>query len=127
VVTGALGIKKGRKDKNKQMASADEMYVASSPNAIRSLSGKVAGLQIANPIHKEEEKIINGNNTIPSIIEPIQEEYDTFVENQFTSPKSEPLSTFSIDVDNASCQTFYQPRTKSTKRCCSCRGNDEFL
>ncbi len=36
------------------------------------------------------------------IIEPDQEDYELFVENQFTSPKSEPLSTFSIDVDNAS-------------------------
>ncbi len=30
------------------------------------------------------------------------EDYGAIVENQFTSPKSEPLSTFSIDVDNAS-------------------------
>jgi Ca-activated chloride channel homolog len=30
------------------------------------------------------------------------EDYGTIVENPFTSPKSEPLSTFSIDVDNAS-------------------------
>ncbi|RBA28789.1 vWA domain-containing protein [Flavobacterium tibetense] len=41
------------------------------------------------------------DNSIPSI-EPNQEDYELFVENQFTSPKSEPLSTFSIDVDNAS-------------------------
>lgn len=31
-----------------------------------------------------------------------QEEYETFLENQFESPKNAPLSTFSIDVDNAS-------------------------
>ena len=30
------------------------------------------------------------------------EDYGSIVENPFTSPKSEPLSTFSIDVDNAS-------------------------
>ena len=41
------------------------------------------------------------DNSIPSI-EPNQEDYELFVENPFTSPKSEPLSTFSIDVDNAS-------------------------
>ena len=41
------------------------------------------------------------DNSIP-IIEPNQEDYELFVENPFTSPKSEPLSTFSIDVDNAS-------------------------
>ena len=31
-----------------------------------------------------------------------QEDYDTFTENAFESPKTAPLSTFSIDVDNAS-------------------------
>ena len=35
-------------------------------------------------------------------IEVDQEEYENFIENQFESPKSAPLSTFSIDVDNAS-------------------------
>ncbi|RZJ53552.1 MAG: DUF3520 domain-containing protein, partial [Flavobacterium sp.] len=30
------------------------------------------------------------------------EDYDTFLENEFESPKTAPLSTFSIDVDNAS-------------------------
>ena len=30
------------------------------------------------------------------------EDYNPFVENPFENPKSEPLSTFSIDVDNAS-------------------------
>ncbi|PIF71777.1 VWA domain-containing protein [Flavobacterium sp. 2] len=38
----------------------------------------------------------------PSPAQPTQEDYDTFVENAFESPKTAPLSTFSIDVDNAS-------------------------
>ncbi len=38
----------------------------------------------------------------PKSIEVSQEDYDNFVENPFESPKSAPLSTFSIDVDNAS-------------------------
>lgn len=46
---------------------------------------------------KTEQKILP-----PKSIEVSQEEYDNFVENQFESPKSAPLSTFSIDVDNAS-------------------------
>src|SRR5690606_26568492 len=33
---------------------------------------------------------------------PTQEDYESFVENPFESPKNAPLSTFSIDVDNAS-------------------------
>ena len=53
----------------------------------------------------KKEKLIKEitpfDNSIP-IIEPNQEDYELFVENPFTSPKSEPLSTFSIDVDNAS-------------------------
>ena len=31
-----------------------------------------------------------------------QEEYESFIENQFENPATTPLSTFSIDVDNAS-------------------------
>lgn len=38
----------------------------------------------------------------PKSIEVSQEDYDSFVENQFETPKNAPLSTFSIDVDNAS-------------------------
>ena len=33
---------------------------------------------------------------------PNQEDYENFVENPFETPKTAPLSTFSIDVDNAS-------------------------
>jgi Ca-activated chloride channel family protein len=32
----------------------------------------------------------------------LDEDYDSFIENPFESPKKAPLSTFSIDVDNAS-------------------------
>ncbi|WP_432419481.1 YfbK domain-containing protein [Flavobacterium limnophilum] len=46
---------------------------------------------------KPEQKVLP-----PKSIEVSQEDYDNFVENQFESPKSAPLSTFSIDVDNAS-------------------------
>lgn len=56
------------------------------------------------PIEKKDKlikEVAPFDNSIPSI-EPNQEDYELFVENQFTSPKSEPLSTFSIDVDNAS-------------------------
>lgn len=38
----------------------------------------------------------------PTPSQPAQEDYNTFVENAFESPKTAPLSTFSIDVDNAS-------------------------
>jgi Ca-activated chloride channel family protein len=52
---------------------------------------------------KELKKELDKLNITPTIpITPNQEDYDSFVENQFESPKSAPLSTFSIDVDNAS-------------------------
>ena len=40
--------------------------------------------------------------TTPITVEPDNEDYNSFVENAFESPKAAPLSTFSIDVDNAS-------------------------
>jgi Ca-activated chloride channel homolog len=49
---------------------------------------------------EEEEKTPVKPKSIK--IEVDQEEYENFIENQFESPKTAPLSTFSIDVDNAS-------------------------
>ncbi len=49
---------------------------------------------IANP--QSDPKII------PSNPQTTEEDYDSFIENPFESPKAAPLSTFSIDVDNAS-------------------------
>ncbi|WKL50348.1 von Willebrand factor type A domain-containing protein [Flavobacterium pectinovorum] len=43
-------------------------------------------------------KLVN----VPQPNEPNNEDYNAFVENAFESPKTAPLSTFSIDVDNAS-------------------------
>ncbi|WP_298392371.1 von Willebrand factor type A domain-containing protein [Flavobacterium sp.] len=50
-------------------------------------------------IYEEEPKLEKAKS---KKIEIDQEEYENFIENQFESPKSAPLSTFSIDVDNAS-------------------------
>ena len=47
---------------------------------------------IHQPIYKDDHKVISTDN----------EDYGTLVENEFESPKQSPLSTFSIDVDNAS-------------------------
>lgn len=61
VVTGSLGIKK-KKDgvtNSFTVISAKEMGVAANPNAIRSLTGKVAGLQINNVSNG-----VNGNTTV---------------------------------------------------------------
>ncbi|WP_281232219.1 vWA domain-containing protein [Flavobacterium gelatinilyticum] len=49
-----------------------------------------------------EKEIDKKLNIIRNPSESNQENYDTFTENAFESPKTAPLSTFSIDVDNAS-------------------------
>ncbi|KAA5534638.1 DUF3520 domain-containing protein [Taibaiella lutea] len=38
---------------------------------------------------------------VPQAETPTQEDYDPYIENPFESPAQSPLSTFSIDVDNA--------------------------
>jgi Ca-activated chloride channel homolog len=82
-------------------------------NSIQTVSGQVVGLNIAssskkiairgkrsfqdqhrNKIHKTNKDTIHKNDD--------HEDYNTLVENEFESPKQSPLSTFSIDVDNAS-------------------------
>ncbi len=77
---------------------------------------KAAGVQViansssirirGNNLMKQEVER-NSNPNFPSRHDTVvpnanDEDYGTFVENVFESPKSSPLSTFSIDVDNAS-------------------------
>ena len=79
VTTDALGIRK-------REARADM--------AAPMLMGKAAGVQM-------NQMPLNHHRNY-SIVEAENEEYGSFVENQFETPKTAPLSTFSIDVDNAS-------------------------
>ncbi len=67
-------------------------------------SNGVVVISTKNEIYKNlsEKELDKKLNIIPTPAEPTQEDYDTFVENAFESPKTAPLSTFSIDVDNAS-------------------------
>lgn len=81
---------------------------ASSVYGSRAASGVVViktknGVQ-QNLSDKELKKRIKeiDKATTPIAVEPNNEDYESFVENAFESPKSAPLSTFSIDVDNAS-------------------------
>jgi Ca-activated chloride channel homolog len=78
----------------------EKVTVVKSDAAVK-LYGEKGKKGILKVITKEEDKI---NTTIQtnSVVAPPEEEYESFVENQFESPKSAPLSTFSIDVDNAS-------------------------
>ncbi len=49
---------------------------------------------------EKEGKKIKPSDVVP--VETNYEDYESFVENVFESPRTSPLSTFSIDVDNAS-------------------------
>jgi Ca-activated chloride channel homolog len=55
---------------------------------------------------EQKEKIkLDSNQIKPADITPVKdqyEDYEAFIENVFESPRTSPLSTFSIDVDNAS-------------------------
>ena len=88
----------GRKKEVKRLAyssqkvSASELYNSPTPNYPKP---SVAGIQVKSDAKGIK---ISGNRT--DVIN--DESYDNFIENPFESPKTAPLSTFSIDVDNAS-------------------------
>ncbi|BDU27625.1 VWA domain-containing protein [Flavobacterium sp. GSB-24] len=67
-------------------------------------SNGVVIVSTKNELYKNlsEKELDKKLNIMPIPVEPTQEDYDAFVENAFESPKTAPLSTFSIDVDNAS-------------------------
>ncbi|WP_295094135.1 von Willebrand factor type A domain-containing protein [uncultured Flavobacterium sp.] len=77
--------------------AATSIYGSKASNGVVIISTK-------NEMYKNlsEKELDQKLNIIPIPTEPTQEDYDTFVENAFESPKTAPLSTFSIDVDNAS-------------------------
>jgi Ca-activated chloride channel family protein len=93
VVTSSLGIKR---EKNTVLKSAKEITInCNNPSVYHNLQNKVSGIQV---ITNAKGIKINGKKT-----ENYDDEsYDNFLENPFESPKTAPLSTFSIDVDNAS-------------------------
>lgn len=84
-------------------AAATSIYGSRASNGVVIITTK-------NGIHKnlskkqldKKLKELELKKSTPKPIEVSQEDYGSFVENQFESPKSAPLSTFSIDVDNAS-------------------------
>ncbi|WP_343588772.1 von Willebrand factor type A domain-containing protein [Flavobacterium sp.] len=77
--------------------AATSIYGSKASNGVVIISTK-------NEIYKNltEKELDKKLKILPIPTEPTQEDYDSFVENAFESPKTAPLSTFSIDVDNAS-------------------------
>lgn len=85
-VVGSRGIK--RKSESSEMT----VKAVSSPQ-YDAIAGYTPGIQTQyKPIYGNANAISSDDN----------EDYGTLVENEFESPKQSPLSTFSIDVDNAS-------------------------
>ena len=78
----------------KEKAAGVQVVANSSSISIRGNSSVKQEDRISNPIYPS-----NRDTILPNIGD---EDYGTFIENAFESPKSSPLSTFSIDVDNAS-------------------------
>ncbi|MFC6998902.1 vWA domain-containing protein [Rufibacter roseus] len=60
---------------------------------IRGVAGIKSSVKFTPPVVKRDQEVIGDYNT---------EEYTTIHDNAFLEPKNNPLSTFSIDVDNAS-------------------------
>ncbi|AXB58891.1 vWA domain-containing protein [Flavobacterium fluviale] len=77
--------------------AATSIYGTKATNGVVVVSTK-------NELYKNlsEKELDKKLNIMPIPAEPTQEDYGAFVENAFESSKTAPLSTFSIDVDNAS-------------------------
>ncbi|WP_264510360.1 vWA domain-containing protein [Flavobacterium sp. N1719] len=65
-------------------------------NVMTTLQGQLAGVSIQSTDSNRDVKDKKGINSNPD------ESYGALIENVFESPVANPLSTFSIDVDNAS-------------------------
>lgn len=92
-------------------ASATSIYGNRGGNGvivITTKEGKFKNLskrQLRKLIRQQEKakKQNAGKDLLPTSNEPeTQEDYSSFLENEFENPLNQPLSTFSIDVDNAS-------------------------
>jgi len=79
-------------------AASTSVYGSKGANGVVVVATK--GDLYKNLSEKELDTKLNHINI--QLSEPNNEDYDAFVENAFESPKTAPLSTFSIDVDNAS-------------------------
>ncbi|MFL9830768.1 von Willebrand factor type A domain-containing protein [Flavobacterium sp. ST-87] len=90
-------------------ASSTAIYGSRGANGVILITTKNGTLQNLSKKQLEQKlkKLDKQKKTTLRILPPksiavSQEEYENFVENQFETPKNAPLSTFSIDVDNAS-------------------------
>ncbi|UPT70244.1 MAG: von Willebrand factor type A domain-containing protein [Flavobacterium sp. JAD_PAG50586_2] len=99
--------------------TSNQLSIKPNNAVIQSLQGKVAGLNVTHSSGQSGSSkiVIRGNKSVDDkdsemlvVQDSIKsgfynendEDYGMLIENVFESPKTAPLSTFSIDVDNAS-------------------------
>ena len=99
VVVTTMGVKRkaAAVTYSHQVVKAESLTQSGNANAVKKLVGKVSGLKISEKARDKNVKYQRG-----TIADQDNKDYESFIENQFESPASAPLSTFSIDVDNAS-------------------------
>ncbi|MGI4870575.1 MAG: YfbK domain-containing protein [Janthinobacterium lividum] len=127
VVTGAQGVRREEKPTGYPTATPDakEMSRARPTNVVSGLAGRVSGLQVTAAPNATSNVTLRGARSIaspsagyskatydmaapPVLAYPARDEagagdtYATIKENEFRPVSKEPLSTFSLDVDNAS-------------------------
>lgn len=99
----------------------NEIVITGCPQRQSSLTGYVSTISpisnqiLTTPVIQEDKKVYETKDlssqsyymiASPSINQPTRERYGSYVENKFTSPLQEALSTFSIDTDGASYSNF---------------------
>nr|WP_294942529.1 von Willebrand factor type A domain-containing protein [uncultured Mucilaginibacter sp.] len=108
VVTGALGVKHASKALGYSTTTiSGKEYKSSPPPIAFGLSGKAAGLAVQNTNNNIDPNLkitLRGNRSVYDDVD--NESYKAVVENSFLKAKSNPLSTFSVDVDAASYSNF---------------------
>ena len=110
VVMGYDRVYKEKKSVASTTVSSESLKNRPSSTVLQSLAGRVPGVNITHNNgttiigHKEDEKDIKNHDPIKAsgLYNENDEDYGMLIENVFESPKTAPLSTFSIDVDNAS-------------------------
>lgn len=99
---------KKRYEPTEQRAAADEIGYAVSQKAAPSVAYRaesksaVAGMSAGAMLQRTKDSNYYYARPVPNIIAPANEGYDRITENKFHQSLTDPLSTFSIDVDTAS-------------------------
>jgi Ca-activated chloride channel family protein len=102
VVTGALGVKTQARQLGYSTATVTNQNLAAppSPRVYSGLEGKAAGITVNKMVPARRNSLPGQYNRYNS--PDNDESYNTITENTFNEVKSDPLSTFSVDVDAAS-------------------------